>query len=135
MNNSKPTSKVSKKIPRKDPHKRSKRACVDFTSVMECKRDSVLNQQSKSSLETVRKNRLLLSSIIEAILYLGRQGLAFRGHRDDSQYHDVPENNCGNFYELIRLMARGGNKVLEEHLQSHAKNASYLSKTTQNELI
>ena len=32
-------------------------------------------------------------------------------------------------------MVRGGDKVLEQHLKTCSKNASYISKTSQNDLI
>ena len=43
-------------------------------------------------------------------------------------------NSQGNFIELLNYRIRGGD-TLEEHLKNHNKNASYISKTTQNELI
>ena len=41
----------------------------------------------------------------------------------------------GNFIELLNYCVCGGDKALEEHLKNHNKNASYISKTTQNEHI
>ena len=87
----------------------------------------------------VSENRKILRSIIDAIIFLGRQGLALKGHRDDSQYHpDMREystGSVGNFIELLNYRVRGGDKDLGKHLESYSKNASYISKTTQNELI
>ena len=51
--------------------------------------DEMLDRQFKFE---VSENRNLLRSIIYILIFLGRQGLALRGHRDDSQYHpDVGE--------------------------------------------
>ena len=35
--------------------------------------------------ELIKRNRARLIPIIASVIYLGRQGLAFRGHRDDSK--------------------------------------------------
>ena len=41
----------------------------------------------------------------------------------------------GNFIELLNFRVRAGDTVLEQHLKKCPKNASYISKSTQNELI
>ena len=98
--------------------------------------DEVLDRQFKFQ---VSENRHILMSIIDTIIFLGRQGLALRGHRDDSLYHpDVGEysaGSIGNFIELLNHRVRGGDKDLGKHLESYSENASYISKTTQKELI
>ena len=73
------------------------------------------------------------------MILCGRLALPLRGHRDDSQYQ--PEisgysaNSVGVFISLLNYRVRGGDLVLAEHLRSCSKNASYISKTTQNEII
>ena len=37
----------------------------------------------------VKENRKRLAPIIDTAKYLGRLGLAFRGYRDDSQFHQM----------------------------------------------
>ncbi|XP_065667742.1 uncharacterized protein LOC136088029 [Hydra vulgaris] len=69
------------------------------------------------------------------------QRIAFRGHRDDSKYHPQIGETCkdnigiGNFVELLNFRIEAGDKVLEHHIRSALKNATYISKTAQNELI
>ena len=65
---------------------------------------------------------------------------ALRGHRDDSSYHpeagelsSVP--GVGNFVQILNYGIKRGDKVLENHYKNHKKNASYPSKTSQNDLI
>ena len=69
----------------------------------------------------------------------GRTNTSLRGHRDDAQYHsnigEYSDGRVGNFIELLNFAVRRGDKVLENHLQNHQKNASYISKTSQNKLI
>ena len=73
----------------------------------------------------VSENRKILRSIIDPIIFLGRQGLALRGNRDDSQYHpDVWEYSTGsieNFIALLNYRIRGGDKDLDKHLESFSK--------------
>ena len=88
--------------------------------------DEMLDRQFKFE---VSENRKILRSIIDTIIFLRRQGLVLRGHRDGSQYHpDVGKystGRVGNFIELLSYRVKG----------SYSKNASYISKTTQRELI
>ena len=87
----------------------------------------------------VSQNRKILRSLSYTTIFLGRQSLALRGHRDDSQYHpevgEYSTESVGNFIELLNYRVRGRDKDLEKHLESYSKNAFYLSKTTQSELI
>ena len=66
-------------------------------------------------------------------------GLPFRGHRDDSQYHpdlgDYSQTGVGNFIELLNMRVRARDVNLANHLKTCPKNATYISKTTQNEII
>ena len=66
--------------------------------------------------------------------YLAKQGLSFRGHRDDKVDYSVSDTNRGDFIALLQLMAKG-NMVLQKHLSLVSKNARYTSKTIQNEII
>ena len=89
------------------------------------------------SNELVEKNRAYISSIIRAIEYCGRrQGIALGGHRDDGQLLNdkEPNVNRGNFHELIFLMCELDNNFKESILSSK-RNANYLSKATQNDLL
>ena len=64
--------------------------------------------------------------------------LPFRSHRDDSKYHskvgEYSTEGNGNFAEFLHFRIRGGDKVLEQHLKNCRKNASYISKPSQNDL-
>ena len=56
------------------------------------------------------------------MLLCGQQNLALRGHRDVNQYTNDKNINTGNVSALPRYRADGG-------------DATYISKTTQNEVI
>ena len=87
----------------------------------------------------IADNRKKLEPIIDTIVLCGRLGLAYRGHRDDKQYHaevgEYSKGGVGNFVELLNYRIRGGDVVLQEHLTKCNKNSSYISKTSQNHLI
>ena len=78
-----------------------------FVSIMQGRQLTVEEQMNKAVSETVTKNRQVLKSILDVVVTLGRQGLAFRGHRDSEVNHADPKTNSGNFYEVLRLRARG----------------------------
>ena len=94
---------------------------------------------TKNSDKEVQKNRNKLKPIVDTVILLGRLGLPFRGHRDDSQYHpnvgEYLSGGTGNFNECLGYRVRGDDTELENHLKTCIKNASYISKTSHNELI
>ena len=78
----------------------------------------VYSQQTLATNALVLKNRRILQSVADVVLYLGRQGLPFRSHRED-QTNDGIDN--GNFLGALNLRADGGDHYLAEHLNTHAK--------------
>ena len=88
--------------------------------------------------ETIRNNREMLKSIVECIIFLGRNNLAFRGHKDDYKFHEVGEqstDSVGLFQNLFNFRVSCGDDVLKRHLQTCPKNSRYTSAPVQNELI
>lgn len=78
--------------------------------------------------EKVATNRKILGRLIQAICFLGKQELAFRGHREG------PDSlNKGNYLELLDLLAEE-----EPDLKMHLESSSFfkgLSSDFQNEMI
>ena len=84
----------------------------------------------------VTKNRAKLRPIVEAVILCGRQNISLRGHRDDSTHYHNDKNNPGNLQEILEFIVKcGNNSDFEEHIASAPKNATYRSKTTQNQII
>jgi hypothetical protein len=107
-----------------------------FKATMEQKIVPIDQQLCSIRAENVRRNREKLKSIVETIIFCGRQGIALRGHRDDWKHLDeVPHANPGNFIALLRFRAESGDHVLADHLATARNNALYTSKTVQNEII
>ena len=69
---------------------------------------------SSSEKDIVKKNQEFLTSIIKCVEFCGRQGLALRGHRDDST--TVDKKHQGNFRSLLDFRIDAGDKVLEEQV-------------------
>jgi len=100
-----------------------------------CK-DDVRNLSSTARNEAIKYNRKRLASIVETVLFCGRQNLPLRGHRDSGPL-DVTEpfENDGNFRALLRFRISSGDQVLEDHCLKSAKNAQYISPNVQNEIL
>lgn len=88
---------------------------------------SVAKQLSSVHQQQVEKNRQYLRRIVENVLFLGKQGLAFRGHVEDAE-----SDNRGNFLELLDLRSSDC-PIIVEGLKSAV--SKYTSPETQNEII
>ena len=83
--------------------------------------------------EVIEKNRKFLTSIIKCVEWCGRNGLALKGHQDDATIKD--KTHQGIFKNLLDFCIDAGDIALKEYLETASKNASYISKTTQNQLL
>ncbi|XP_033213994.1 zinc finger MYM-type protein 1-like [Belonocnema kinseyi] len=108
----------------------------NFKLIYENKRNDFIIEIDQSRKWLQIENRRKLTSIIRAVLFCCRQGLAQRGRRDDGPLPlDIPEENDGNFRALWRFAVDIGDLALQEHLKVAGSNATYLSHTVQNEII
>ena len=79
----------------------------------------------------MEENKLIVRQIVHAILFLAKPGLPFRGDHENLS----GETNPGNFSAVLKVFAEH-DELLSNHLSSpRAKNATYLSPKSQNELI
>lgn len=106
-----------------------------FKLLMEQKSTSIDVQLDSLRTKQIQENREKLRPIVDAVILCGRQNLAFRGHRDDSKHLETNDVNPGNFLEILKYGARCANISFEDFLHSNPRNATYRSKTTQNQLI
>ncbi|XP_037505376.1 52 kDa repressor of the inhibitor of the protein kinase-like [Rhipicephalus sanguineus] len=121
-------------------HKEAMQAGKEFLARVKAPEKDVANQISSQRLHQVNDNRNRLAPIIKSIIFLGRQNIPFRGHRDDGRLLERSNeasltSNEGNFRELLRFRVSSGDTELQKHLASTSSRATYISKTTQNELI
>ena len=93
--------------------------------------DSRLLQQGNHLAE---ENKHILTQIVLTVEFLSKQGLPFRGHRDDKVDFSQEDTNRGNFIAALQYKAKS-DSILMKHLTSARKNAKYTSKTIQNQII
>lgn len=100
---------------------------------------SIINQVNVQRLKQVQENRARIKPIIETLILCGRQNFALRGAYDDGNLLNSTSNslvsNDGNFRELLRFKINSGDHILKTHLETTSSRATYISKTTQNELL
>lgn len=87
------------------------------------------------------ENTERLRPIRKTIIFYGHQNIALRGHRDDGPMLTINNDesvvvaSAGNFIALSKFRIDAGDTVLQKHLETVSSNATYISKTVQNELI
>jgi len=78
----------------------------------------------------MKLNRLFMEHLIDLVLFLGKQELAFRGHDESSD-----SLNKGNFRELFDMHIIRCSQEIQNHYKSIKNIFSVLSKPIQNDLI
>ena len=122
----------------KEHHKVAIVQAEEFERSMSGQQPDIQQRMSKSLAERISTNRQKLSSIMKTILFCGRQNIALHGHRDSALdiKRDVDDSqNHGNFVALLNFRIDVGDSVLEQHLSTAARNATYTSNTIQNQII
>lgn len=107
-------------------HKYSVLRADDLQTVVDGKRQSVIDLIDTCRVKQAKENRLKLTPIIKTLLFCGRNGFPL----DKSTIRQE-----GNFRQLIRFRLDSGDQALKEHLVTSSKNANYLSWKIQNEII
>ena len=81
-------------------------------------------------VQQIAKNRE--SSLFKTVIFCVRNNIALRGRRDDGPSNETLQ---GNFQALLYFRVDSVDQVLQEHLETSARNATYVSTTIQNEII
>jgi hypothetical protein len=83
-----------------------------FKLIYEKKNDSINIQLDKNLKHSIQITRNGLISITKTLIFLAKQNLAFRGHRDDRilRIEDLESNetNFGNFNSLLLFRIESG---------------------------
>ncbi|XP_028412950.1 uncharacterized protein LOC114535828 [Dendronephthya gigantea] len=89
--------------------------------------DSCLEKQEKSEIlrrkREIVTNRNVMKRVVDTVLLLGKQGLAFRGHRESL---DNPEINRGNYLETLDYLSIYDDTI-HDHLE-RVRNQQALSR-------
>ena len=83
-------------------------------------RESVpIDQQINNLLQQqIKRNREILKSLFKTIIFCGKNNIALRGAQ-----------------ALLEFRIDSGDQTLQHHLETAPRNATYISKTIQNEII
>ena len=102
----------------------------DFERVMSRGAAPINQQLSHIVQQQIARNRETLKSLFKTIILCGKNiGIE---RRDDD-----PTNVAltGNFQALLEFRVDSGDQTLKQHLDTAPRNATYISKTIQNEMI
>jgi len=120
-------------------HKNAVQVAIEFLNTFKNPQNDIVNILNSNRMKTVTENRERLRPIIESVLFLGRQNIALRGHRDPGVLNISTTSssfiNEGNFRELLKLRVASGDTILEKHLKTCNSKATYISHTTQENII
>lgn len=116
-----------------DYHKMTVLRSTHFKDTYENPEKAVNILIETDKLKMIKSNRERLIPIVKTIILCGRENIPLRGHRDDGAFSD--EIGQGKFRALLKFRIDSGDSSLRKHLETAPKNATYLSKTTQNQLI
>jgi len=116
-------------------HKAAVGFAEDFVRLQKGKMPSISQQLIDIYRNTVKLKRQKLQSIIKTVVLCGKQNIALQGHHDDSSRIDEASGNPGNFQALLNFRVEAGDKVLANHFANGPRNATYHSKTIQNEIL
>lgn len=72
--------------------------------------------QTKKQESEIQTRRLVIQRLIDIVLFIGRQGIAYRGDKAEVAYALDSLQNHGNFLELVMLVAN-----YDVIMQSHVK--------------
>lgn len=117
-------------------HKNATCSAMNFLDVFDEKVIDISLQLDTAKQKEIKSNRMIMSSIVETILFIGQQGISCRGHRDAGPIaEEIPAQNDGNFRALLRLRMASGDNHLKKHLGTTSSTTRYTSPQIQNELI
>lgn len=107
------------------------------------KNESVHNQIISSTMQQIKKNRTYMMQLIEITLHLSKQGIAFRGHRENelslngglyllkcwNTLISKFKNILGNFKETCSMVAKF-NETFASHFYSKTNHSNWSVQNT-----
>ena len=120
---------------KKDCHNKALEKAKKFVMTFENKTKAVTHD--KYNNDKCQKNLHILKLIIEAVMLFSEQGLAFRSHREQSNYSESYHEkrvNRGSFNAIINAFAKL-DTIWKDHLENGAKNVKIASWKIQNDII
>ncbi|XP_033223319.1 zinc finger MYM-type protein 1-like [Belonocnema kinseyi] len=112
----------------------------DFCIICKCAMPKKMNRNNSihcNECDRAVHQKQNIIPVVEAIIVLGRQELALRGHRESGNIviqNDFTGPNEGNFRALLKYRAKG-DPILRSHLEGPGKRDKFTSPSIQNEII
>ena len=121
-------------------HKRSLADACEFQRNMKDQSTSIVSQLDSLYHKNVALNRQIIKSLIRILATMAWQCIPLRGRNESDpaviiREETVITENPGNFLAIVRLAVELDCPILKQHLSTCGRNATYLSKTIQNELL
>ena len=113
-------------------HKFSVMAMQNFLAAMRRQTAPIDQQLNRLMQAQIDENREKMKSIVKTVIFCGQNNIPLRRKRDDNPNDS---NLQGNFQALLEFRIDSGDVKLKEHLENAPRNATYRSKTIQNEII
>ena len=104
----------------------------EFVKACENPSINIANRLSRKREVYIEPNKEAFQSLFECTLFCATQRISLSGHRDDATAS--PGGNRGNFIKLVKFRAKT-EKTLAAHLRKAPLNATYTSKSIQNQMI
>ena len=108
-------------------------AYENFLTTSQNPEKNIQAQIESKQRNTILRNREIITSVVKCIHFCGKQSIALRGHREDSNTDE--RLNKGNFLALLEFRIDTGDEPLKKHLETCHTNARSSSKTIQNQII
>ena len=105
-----------------------------FNKLMNQKSLGINLQLNAILQENITQNREVPADLLKIVICMAPQNIPMRGHCDDGIslcLHD----NAGNFKAILDLASDLGCSQLTEHMKNAPRNATYCSKTVQDEVL
>ena len=122
----------------KEYHKTAVVQADEFKKTMSGQQPSITSRINRALADRIALNRQKLGAIMKTVALCGRQNIPLRGHRDSAAdiERDVSGvDNHGNFQALLNFRIEAGDTVLNDHMCTAARNATYTSNTIQNQIL
>ena len=107
-------------------------AMANFKDMMSRRTVAIDQQLNQIVQRQIQENRQKIKSIIKTVVLCGQNAIPLRGERDDNP---DDETLTGKFQALLAFRVDSGDAILQQHLENAPRNATYRSKTIQNEII
>ncbi|XP_047979187.1 zinc finger MYM-type protein 1-like [Salvia hispanica] len=101
-----------------------------YVNLRDGKKNSILVSLDNATEVTIKEYDIRLKASISCLRYLLRQGLGFRGHRENSE-----SLNRGNFLELLKWLRTHNEVVSKVTLENAPGNCQLISPTIQKDII